>query len=148
MLVLLLVAGMAPAGVSDEDDYLANVRVFMVEPTSRWTDGLGNPYGFGFLDFALDSEVEIKEYDTWQQTTSWSAIAAGFSGTTPSNMMAIAVVFNHDSSLTDAFPGYGYWFWAHYVDATAAATTTQPGDNTPVSGFTHTEFIEQAGSGA
>ncbi|MFH1686666.1 MAG: hypothetical protein ABIE70_03995 [bacterium] len=141
-LFLLISAGDAQA----QADYYGTVRVFITEPVSRFADGLGNPYEFGFLDFALVEEIEVKEYDYYEATADWNAISAGFSSVVPTNIQAVAVVFNAEFEVRDAFPGYGYWFNAHFVDAAAPALIGVPGDNTPHGGLTHTVFLESAGS--
>ena len=128
-------------------DYTGTVRIFMVEPVSQWTDGNGDPYGFGFLDFALAAEIALKNYDVYEQTEIWNASLAGFENRSVSNIMAMVAVFNSDSVETDAFPGHEYWFWAHHVDATAAARPGEIGLNSTEAGFTHTVWVEQSGSG-
>ena len=128
-------------------DYTGTVRIFMVEPVSQWTDGNGDPYGFGFLDFALESEIDLKDYDVYEQTVTWNASLAGFENLSESNIMAMVAVFNSDSVETDAFRGYEYMFWAHYVDAAAAARPGEVGLNSTDSSFTHTVWVEQSGSG-
>ncbi len=128
-------------------DYTGTVRIFMVEPVSQWTDGNGDPYGFGFLDFSLEAEIDLKDYDVYEQTVVWNASLAGFENLSESNIMAMVAVFNSDSVETDAFPGYEYWFWAHNVDAAAAARPGEISLNSTEGGFTHTVWVEQSGSG-
>ena len=143
---LLSLCVLLPLSVSAAD-YTGTVRIFMVEPVSQWTDGNGDSYGFGFLDFALEAEIDLKDYDVYEQTVTWNASLAGFENLSESNIMAMVAVFNSDSVETDAFPGYEYWFWAHYVDASAAARPGETGLNSTESGFTHTVWVEQSGSG-
>jgi len=135
------------SGVATADDYTGTVRIFMVEPTSRWADGNGDPYGFGFLDFALEENIDLKDYDAWEQTVSFNPSTAGFEDVTEDNIMAMVVVFNSDSVQTDAFPGYEYYFWAYYTDAAAAATPGEIALNSSDGGFSHTVWVEQSGSG-
>ncbi len=127
-------------------DFDGSVRIFVNEPESRWTDGLGETYDFGFLDFALTEEIEVKQHDLWQQELTWNAVAAGFGGTSPDNLQIQAVVFRGDSVPTDGFPPYGHWFDAYYVDAACAASSGQPGSSSSAGGFTHLVFLELAGS--
>jgi len=127
-------------------DYIGTVRIFITEPESRYADGLGNPYQFGFLDFALIENIEVKEYDFYEMTVQWNAISAGFSSVVPSNINVVAVVFNEEFEVLDAFPGYGHWFDAHFVDAVAPASVGVPGSNLVTGGFTHPVFLESAGS--
>lgn len=143
---LLSVLIILMAGPAFGSDFNGTVRIFVSEPESRWTDGLGINYDFGFLDFALAEEAEIKQYDLWQQEVVWNAIDAGFGGTDPDNLQIQAVVFRGDSVPTDAYPPYGHWFDAYYADAACAASPGQPGNSTPDGGFTHVVFLELAGS--
>lgn len=142
--ILLAVLCLSPCLRSD--DFNGTIRIFVNEPESRWIDGLGTSYDFGFLDFALTEEVEIKQYDLWQGEVIWDAVSAGFGGTSPDNLQMQAVVFRGDSVPTDGFPPNGYWFDAYYSDAACAASPGQPGSTLPAGGFTHTVFLELAGS--
>ncbi len=145
LIIVLLISLVLPSTLPAAD-YAGTIRVFMVEPVSRWADGNGDAYGFGLLDFALEQAVEIKEYEAWEQTVVFNPAASGFT-VSPSNIMAQAVLFNVDSVETDAFPPYGNLFQAHYVDAAAQARPGQVGMNSTALGFTHTAWVEQSGSG-
>ncbi len=145
-LAILLLTASVQADASGED-YTGTLRIYMVEPTSRWTDGLSNPYRFGLLDFALEIDLDIKDLGSFEQVVDWNPVTSGFSGTNSSNMMAIGVITNSDYVLRDAFPGFEYWFHAHFVDAVAMAVPGIPGNSIPSAGFTHRVFVEQAGSG-
>jgi hypothetical protein len=146
VLAVLLLTASAMADTTGED-YTGTLRIYIVEPTSRYTDGLGTPYHFGFLDFALETDLDIKDLGSYEQVVSFDPAALGFSGTSSGNMMAIAVIMNSDYVLRDAFPGFEYWFHAHFVDAVATTTPGLAGNSTPTTGFTHKVFVEQAGSG-
>lgn len=146
MVGLLTVAIVLPLSAFPAD-YTGTVRVFMVEPTSRWADGNGDAYGFGFLDFALEEAIDLKDYDVWEQTVVFNASLAGFEDVSVSNIMAQAVVFNSEAVETDAFPGYSYMFDAYYTDAVAVATPGTVGLNSEEGGYTHTVWVEQSGSG-
>jgi hypothetical protein len=145
-LFVVLLASLAAPPSLVADDYAGTIRVFVVEPVSRWTDGNGDPYGFGLLDFALQLDVDIKDYEAWEQTVVFNPGLAGFT-VSSSNLMAQAVLFNADSVLMDAFPGFGYMFGAHFVDAAAQVRPGQIGANSKALGFTHTAWVEQSGSG-
>lgn len=143
-LLLILTVILPPSAAAADFD--GTVRVFVTEPDSRWTDGLGVNYDYGFLDFALVEQVEVKQYDLWQQEVTWNAVDAGFGGTSPENLRFQAVAFRGDSVPTDGYPPHGHWFDAYYADAACAASPGQPGSNTPDGGFTHVVFLELAGS--
>ncbi len=98
------------------EEYNGHLRAYIVEPVSRWDDQRGNPYHFGFLDFAFDRSLSLKDNkakplgDTYEFTTTWRGLPHGFSDITKDNIMVIAAVFN---KATD------------YVDQTTAAVPTQ-----------------------
>lgn len=145
-LAVLLLASLAAPPKLVADDYSGTIRVFVVEPVSRWADGNGDAYAFGLLDFALQLEVDIKDYEAWEQTVVFNPGLSGFT-VSPSNIMAQAVLFNIDSVEEDSFPPYGYLFQAHYVDAAAQVRPGQIRANSTALGFTHTAWVEQSGSG-
>jgi len=126
--------------------YNGTLRIYVVEPTSRWKDDDNHNFGFGFLDFALVTELAIPDMSTHSQSVVWDADVAGWDNVVVDNIMAIAAVFNEDSVQLDAYPGHSYYFWAHFVDAAAGATPGNPGLNTVNEDFSHTVFVEEAGS--
>jgi hypothetical protein len=145
-LTVVLLASLAAPPSLVADDYSGTIRVFIVEPVSRWADGNGDAYSFGMLDFALEMEVDIKDYEAWEQTVVFNPGMSGFT-VSPNNIMAQAVLFNADSVLKDAFPPYGYIFGAHYSDAAAQVRPGQIRASSNALGFTHTAWVEQSGSG-
>lgn len=128
---------------SDRAAYSGTVRVFMVEPESRWQDNWNKRYNYGFLDFALVTGVNIGDMSTWEQSIVWNAASAGYGDITENNIAAIAVVFNSTPHVQDAYPPNGFWFNAYYVDASALALPGLPGQNEVTVDFTHTVFIEE-----
>jgi len=124
--------------------YNGHLKVYVVEPNSRWNNYDGEPYHFGFLDFAIDEELSIDYQDTFTKQVSWNADEAGFQGVSENSIMVIAVVFNPLSYLSYAYPPFKNPFDAYYVDATAAATPGTTGYNTVTENFTHTVFCEEA----
>jgi len=129
---------------NDKDSYTGRVRVFMVEPLSRWTDVVGFNFNYGFLDFALDEYVDIEEKTTQSWSSTWDTDLAGYGDIQEDNIMAIAVVYNSDWYSTDAYPPNEYWFNAHYVDAAVGATPSFFISPEPSPDFTHTVFTEAA----
>jgi len=150
-----------PLGVDSPVDinapYGCNLKVYMVEIESRYKDNTNYyHYDFGFLDFALDTMLNLGYQETFQQTKTWDARAAGFASdkdsiyVTPENMMAIAVLFNNEvagvnySDPVYYFDSLGAPFDIHNVDACAAATDGNPGYDTAYGSTTHTVFVEDA----
>lgn len=133
----------APLNEVGRADYTGTIRVYMVEPTSRWWDNAGQRYHFGFLDWGLVEAITVPDNGVWKREVEWRPITAGWSGVTDTNIQATVALFNSTGYTADAYPGYGYWFTAHNTDCAAAARPGQVGWNTTDQGFTHTVFIEQ-----
>ncbi|MFH1687768.1 MAG: hypothetical protein ABIE70_09640 [bacterium] len=128
---------------SQTASWAGTVRVFMVEPNSRWNDHQGNPYQFGFLGMAMTEALDLTDATPWTQTVTWNAAYSGFSDITSNNIMAIAVLFNADGEERDAVPPLGYYYTMYPVDAATSATPGSPGSNEVPPGATHTVFIEE-----
>jgi hypothetical protein len=128
------------AGKTTNTPYTGRVRVYVVEPVSRWTNQYagGVPYHFGFLGFALNEVISIDPQNTYHKSVTWAG------DITESNAMVIAVVFNSEAHQGYAYPPSSNPFTAYYNDATAAATPGNTGYNTVTSTFTHTVFAEEA----
>jgi len=121
--------------------YGGHLRVYVVEPVSRWDDYDGNPYHYGFLDLAIDEKLSIEYNDSYNKQVAWDAQQAGYDNVEEQNIMVIAAIFNPKGKFT--FPPYSNPFIAHYVDAAAAATPGTTGENTINENFTHTVFVEE-----
>ncbi len=118
--------------------YTGRLRVYVVEPVSRWNMYNGQPYHFGFLGFAFNQDISIDPQDTYQNSITWTG------DVTESNAMVMAVVFNSEPHQGYAYPPSSNPFTAYYNDATAAATPGNTGYNTVNETFTHTVFAEEA----
>jgi len=131
-------------GNNFNDIYDGHLRVYVIEPVSRWDDYKGEPYHFAFLDLAIDEELSIQFEDTYTTQAIWSGQESGYGNINENNIMVIAAVFNPESKISYAYPPTGHPFDAHYVDAAAAAKPGETGYNTVNDDFTHTIFIEEA----
>lgn len=120
---------------TSQSSYTGRLRVYVVEPVSRWNMYNGQPYHFGFLGFAVNEQISIE--DTYQKSVTWAGDIS------ESNAMVMAVVFNSEPHQGYAHPPSGHPFTAYYTDATAAATPGNTGYNTVTTGFTHTVFVEE-----
>lgn len=127
-----------PTGNVRSVPYTGRLRVYIVEPVSRWNNYAGQPYHFGFLGFALNEAISIDPQDTYHNSITWAGDIS------ESNAMVIAAVFNSESHQGYAYPPSSNPFTAHYTDATAAATPGNTGYNTVTSEFTHTVLVEEA----
>jgi PKD repeat protein len=128
-----------PTGVAISNaPYTGRLRIYVVEPVSRWNMYNGQPYHFGFLGFAYNQDISIDPQDTYHNSVTWTG------DVTESNAMVMAVVFNSEPHQGYAYPPSSNPFTAYYTDATAAATPGNTGYNTVNETFTHTVFAEEA----
>jgi len=131
------------ASPSDKDDYVGSLRVYMVEPESRWLDYNQLPYDFGFVGFSIDASFSLGSDGVYDTTVIWDTDAAGYGDITEDNIRAIAAVFDDEAHTAYSEPPSGHEFDAYYVDASAAASSGETGYNETAPGFTHTVFIDQ-----
>ena len=124
--------------------YNGHLRIYIVEPKSRWDNKDGDPYHYGFLDFAYNDKLSIEYQDTFTEIITWDGGQAGFSNIKENNIMVIAAVFNPEINKGYADPPMGNKFDAHYVDAAAGAKPGETGSNIVNEDFTHTVFVEEA----
>jgi hypothetical protein len=119
-------------------NYTGTLRVYVVEPVSRWNMNDQTPYHFGLLGIATETALDIPINQNYQHTFSWSGTF------TEDNIMAIAAVFNSEGHQAYSYPPSSNPFTAYYVDAAAAATPGTPGQNKVNETYTHTVFLEEA----
>jgi hypothetical protein len=127
-----------PYGTTEEIPYNGHLRIYIVEPESRWEDYTGVPYHFGFIDYAFDNTISINYLETYEDTIFWSG------DVTEDNVQVIAALFNSQPNLGFSNPPENKPFEAYGVDASATATPGNIGYNTVTEEFTHTVFIEEA----
>ena len=104
--------------------YSGLVRVYVVEPTSRWNAKDGLPYHYGCLDF-IDIPITLPYQGVFDTSFHWSG-----SGLTQNNIMIIASIFHGDTTNS-------------YVEATAAAKVDTQWNNTVNQNFTHSVLVEE-----
>ncbi len=123
------------ADTRDANAYNGTLKVYVVEPTSRFRDFSNVPYHFGFLGFAVNQALSLNIGDTLTKNVTFNSTAMS-----SSNIMVIATVFNGTphSANTGGNP-----FTAYYCDATASAIPGVPGEDTASGAYTHTVFLEE-----
>jgi len=121
----------------EEEKYNGHLRVYIVEPDSRWIMENGDPYHYSFLDFAVDEEISIEE--NFNKNTTWNPKLVD--GIDEENIMVIAAIFN--STPHKRFAYVNHPFDAYFVDAAAGAIPDSIGYNKVANEFTHTVFAEE-----
>jgi len=131
---------------TDPEDYIGWLRIFVVEPVSRWLDDQGNNYHYGFLDFALDSILILPDGSRSYTSFDWDASLSGFGDISSDNIMVVANMFNTTPHPAFSFPPSYNPFTAYYSDACAGAASGEVDSNKTAPGFTHTVLIEDGSS--
>jgi hypothetical protein len=54
--------------IADSIPYDGHLRIYIVEPDSRWNMEDGAPYHYGFIDFAFDDTISIDYLETYENT--------------------------------------------------------------------------------
>ncbi|MBC7128137.1 MAG: Ig-like domain-containing protein [Thermoplasmatales archaeon] len=100
----------------ESKNYSGYLKVYVVEPTSRWKDARGNPFHFALLGYAIKREINIEKNEKMR-------IDAVFNeATNKENVMAIAVVFRNQSEMRYSDPPSDtHAFLANFVDACIAS---------------------------
>jgi Dockerin type I domain len=119
----------AAAETKGNPSYSGVIRVYVVEPASRWNADDDMPYHYGCLDF-IDVPFTLPYQGVFDTNFHWNG--SGFTNPTISqnNIMIIASIFHGDTSNS-------------YVEATAAAKVDTQWNNTVNQNFTHTVLVEE-----
>lgn len=120
--------------------YPGRLRIYVLELESTYYDDYsGNPYYHGFLDFAVDKNINIPGSDSISDTVTWDGSAAGFSGVAKDNLQVILAVFDDEGHQSYSDPPSGNPFTAYYSDECIAAvpgggSTNNPPERPEISG--------------
>jgi hypothetical protein len=105
--------------------YFGYVRSYVTEIVSRWINNAGDPYHFGFLDYAVKKVVFLGPQKSRTFTMTWDGAADHGNITFPdisdNNIMVITAVAHWQPHLVEAVQYIGKHF-AFYVDQTIGAT--------------------------
>lgn len=124
-------------------NFTGTLRVYMVEPDSRYYDYNFYNYQNGFLDFAVNQSISIPYQDSIVITKVWNGATAGFSDITEGNIGAVAAVFNSTGHPANSDPDGAAPFTAYYVDACAFALSGETVSDTAIDDYTHTVLVEE-----
>lgn len=113
----------------EEYTYEGWLKVYVVEPTSRWRDNNGKPFHFALLDYAINEHISIQSGKTIYFEEVWNKYDIQ-----KDNIMLIAVLFNEsgEEKFSDP-PQNQHPFIAYFVDACVASTP--PPDEPPILQF-------------
>jgi len=128
--------------------YEGRLRVYLVQPLSKWKNHDGKNYHFSLLDFPLitdipfstskyDEDISINYLDTYSKTVNWHGFV------NKNNVMVIAGVYDARSEIKYNYNNENP-FYAHYLDAAAAAIPGETTFNTLNKNFTHTVIVDVA----
>ncbi|VVB59306.1 Uncharacterised protein [uncultured archaeon] len=126
--------------------YEGRLRVYLVQPLSKWKNHDGKNYHFSLLDFPFitdcplsiskfDEDISIEYLDTYSKTVNWH----GFIN--KNNVMIIAGVYDARSEIKYNYKNENP-FYAHYLDAAAGARPEETAFNTVNENFTHTVLVD------
>jgi len=139
-------AVLAPANpaAGGEALYQGRVRVYLIEPSSRWQDLYGTFFTNAVLDIPIQENIELNDGDVEYFTVAWDVAPTGWELITHDNIKAVAAVSKAAAVSKDASPPDGYYFNSHTVDACAEAVPGTIGWGETAPGFTHRVFVEES----
>ena len=110
--------------------YFGKIRSYVAEIESRWKDDSGDPYNFGFLDFAVNKIILLMPGKTKTITGSFNGAANHgnntFGDITSDNIIVISAISNWIPHLRVGYESEKYTqrYLAYYVDQSTAAIPT------------------------
>jgi hypothetical protein len=123
--------------------YEGRLRVYVVQPVSRWKDHARERFHYSLLAFPLnthyrttkyDEDISIDYLDTYSKTVNWSGFVS------KNNVMVIVGVYDARSEIKNCYDNIS--FYAHYLDAAAGVRPGETAFNTVNQNFTHTVIVE------
>ncbi|MCJ2513718.1 MAG: hypothetical protein LN408_04660 [Candidatus Thermoplasmatota archaeon] len=128
---------------SDGLPYEGYLRIYVVEPESRWDNFDGEPYHYGFLGFAFNDTLSIDYQETYSNNIIWNGNQEGYSDIEEDNIMVIAAIFNPEISKAYARPPTSGKFETHFTDAVAGVKPGESKSNIVYENYTHSVLVEE-----
>ena len=106
--------------------YIGFLKSYVTEIVSRWNDIAGDPYHYGFLDFAVNEFLFLKPGQTKEITVEWDGAAdhrgITFEDITQDNIEIVSAVFHWKPHLKTGYESAEFTqrFLAFFVDETTA----------------------------
>jgi len=116
--------------------YTGRLRVYVTEIVSRWADLDGKAYHFGFIDYALDEQIQIAASDSLILSDLYP-----IGDLDVDNLQFFAVVFTDDSEQGYSDPPDGSPFDAYYAEAVATCTVIEGGNLPPGVGIAIPRYL-------
>jgi hypothetical protein len=133
-----------PSNKSLSANYNGTLRVYIVEPISRWRDYGYTYYDYGFLGFAIYDTISMSYQSSFTDTIVWSGSARGYGDILEANIKIIAAVFNDSSVFKNSDPQDGLGpFNAYYADAVTGAYPGQIGVAGSNGTYSHSVLVEE-----
>lgn len=123
--------------------YEGYLRIYVVEPESRWDNFDGEPYHYGFLGYAFNETISIDYQDTYTNNINWNGNQEGYSDIEEENIMVIAAIFNPEISKAYARPPTSGKFETHFTDAVAGVKPGEIKSNIVNENYTHSVLVEE-----
>ena len=107
--------------------YFGKIRSYITEIESRWINFDGNPYHFGFLDFAIDKPILLFPGQTKEFSVTWDGTEIHgnqtFGDITEDNIMVISTISHWIPNHRIGYESdeYTQHYLAHYVDQATSA---------------------------
>ena len=123
---------------NEDSSYSGTLRVYIVEIISRYLNYDGNHSTFGFLDFAINADVEVLSGQTETEAATWDGASVSddlgndFGDIQPDNIIIFATISNGNrATALDRHPQSSMVLNLYFIDdATAAHLTTGSLDDT------------------
>ena len=123
--------------------YEGYLRIYVVEPESRWDNFDGEPYHYGFLGYAFNQTISIDYQETYTNNIIWNGNQEGYSDVEEENIMVIAAIFNPEISKAYARPPTSGKFETHFTDAVAGVKPGEIKSNIVNENYTHSVLVEE-----
>ncbi len=91
--------------------YIGHIRAFITEIVSRYDTKEGDPYNFGFLDYAFDKDISIDADEEYVNSTVWNGNehednhGNDFGDLTKNNTQVTLVIYNSDGYVDESVLG-------------------------------------------
>ena len=125
--------------MADPEDYTGFLRLFVVEPLSRWKASDSKNFYNGFLNLPLDSSIVLADGTRYHLRYYWTHTHSNIQ---ENNIAVAATIVNNDWSINYSNPPSGASFYAFPVDAATFASAGETDSNKTAPGFTHTVWAE------